>query len=163
MSGLRISDTLATISDIAVHMRAWASTINGWADQSLEGGWSTHQVKANRSLAAAIHGLADDLERAESLDSTLNRRIRLALRIAKAEDAVNEIGDRLAVLERSAVAGEAAARDASQLRPIFFRCPRCGCTGQRGSGNFRPRGQFCLCGWRRDHEVASRDPEESKP
>lgn len=42
-------------------MRHWASRINGWADQSVEGGWGTHQVEENRKLAAEIHVEADRL------------------------------------------------------------------------------------------------------
>lgn len=44
-------------------LRDWAATVNGWADESLSGGWSTHQVEKNRRLASQIHGAADEIHR----------------------------------------------------------------------------------------------------
>lgn len=36
---------------IELYLEALADRLDGWAKESLRGGWSTHQVKANRSAA----------------------------------------------------------------------------------------------------------------
>ena len=47
-----------------------ADDIDGWADQSQSGGWSTHQVKANRETAAKLRERAAVLYRAQRLTLT---------------------------------------------------------------------------------------------
>jgi hypothetical protein len=40
-----------------------ADTLEGWAKESLEGGWSTHQVQANRAEADRCRRKAAQLKR----------------------------------------------------------------------------------------------------
>lgn len=43
-----------------------ADDIEGWAEQSRSGGWSTHQVEANRKAAIKLRDQAASLYRAAS-------------------------------------------------------------------------------------------------
>lgn len=57
--------TLADQSKAAVvFLRNLAETLDGWATESRSGGWSTHQVDANRRNAGYCRQHADALERA---------------------------------------------------------------------------------------------------
>lgn len=47
-------DLYAELEDAARTYEETANTLDAWAQQSREGGWSTHQVKANREAADAL-------------------------------------------------------------------------------------------------------------
>jgi hypothetical protein len=50
-----------TTADFLMEM---ADDIDGWAEQSRSGGWSTHQVDANRKAAVKLRDQAASLYRA---------------------------------------------------------------------------------------------------
>lgn len=45
--------------DALVMLRSLAKQLNQWAEQSRNGGWSTHQVEPMRNKAAEIHRFLD--------------------------------------------------------------------------------------------------------
>lgn len=51
------------VRSAAVYLQGVADTADGWAEQSRSGGWSTHQVEANRALANDCRRRASELIR----------------------------------------------------------------------------------------------------
>jgi hypothetical protein len=58
-----MTSELRETADLLMKM---ADEIDGWADQSLAGGWSTHQVKPNRVAASKLREQAAKLYRAQA-------------------------------------------------------------------------------------------------
>lgn len=56
---------LILLRETADYLMKMADDIDGWADQSKSGGWSTHQVKANRAAAKAMRERAARLYHAD--------------------------------------------------------------------------------------------------
>lgn len=54
--------TMFTPHTVADLLNRVAAKVDGWADESLSGGWSTHQVKANRTVAAELRLKAAEIE-----------------------------------------------------------------------------------------------------
>lgn len=55
-----------TIRETADFLMKMADDLDQWADQSQRGGWSTHQVEANRATAGKMREQAAKLYRAQS-------------------------------------------------------------------------------------------------
>jgi hypothetical protein len=49
--GVQIEKLRRKLNDTAQFLDVMANTLDEWAEQSRSGGWSTHQVEANRSRA----------------------------------------------------------------------------------------------------------------
>lgn len=57
----------ALLAEAALEFDRIADTLDGWANHSESGGWSTHQVVANRAEADRIRRLASRYRRAADL------------------------------------------------------------------------------------------------
>lgn len=58
------SDVLsAAIGDAAAYLSTMADQLDGWADESRRGGWSTHQVAPNMAMADSCRRMAARLRR----------------------------------------------------------------------------------------------------
>lgn len=53
----------AGLHAVALFLDALADRLDGWADESKRGGWSTHQVDANRSAANDCRRMASVLRK----------------------------------------------------------------------------------------------------